>query len=110
MIALFADACPRQDPLLPSLYNNLCDNTGTVKIQNIGQIPIVIANIIQILLVLIAALAVVFVIYAGIQYITSSGDPAKTATAKATITNAAVGIILSGAAYLLVDYLSRQFQ
>jgi hypothetical protein len=107
MIALLA-ACT-SDPLVPDLYKGLRDSSCAVQITSIDQIPIIIANIIEILLSIIAALAVVFVIYAGIQYITSSGDPGKTASAKATLTNAAVGVILSSAAYLLVDYLSRQF-
>jgi len=93
----------------PDLYNGLRDGSGHLQIQSITDIYTVIANIIEILLSLIAVLAVIFVIYAGIQYITSSGDPAKTATAKATITNAVVGIILSAGAYLIVDFLARRF-
>jgi hypothetical protein len=94
----------------PDLYAGLTrDSNNNPQPHDITDIYKVIANIIEILLSLIAVLAVIFVIYAGIQYIISSGDPGKTATAKATITNAAVGIILSAGAYLIVDFLARQF-
>ena len=102
---------PVSADLLPDLYKGIPrDGSGNLQITSISQIPLIVANIIEIMLTLIAVLAVIFVIYAGIQYITSSGDPSKTASAKSTLTNAAVGVVLSGAAYLLVDYLARQFQ
>lgn len=94
----------------PSLYAGVPrDGSGNLQPQSITDIYIIIGNVIEILLSLIAVLAVIFVIYAGIQYITSSGDPVKTATAKSTITNAAIGIILSAGAYLIVDFLARRF-
>lgn len=94
----------------PDLYAGVNrDSHGHLQPTNITDIFIIIANVIEILLSLITILAVIFVIYAGIQYITSSGDPGKTATAKAGITNAAVGIILSAGAYLIVDFLAGRF-
>lgn len=97
-----------KDTFLPSLYNHLDpDNDGKLNITSLTQIPIVVANIIQILLAIIAVLAVIFIVYAGIQYIISQGDPGKTQSAKSTITNAVVGLLLSASAYILVDFFGE---
>lgn len=94
----------------PDLYAGVNrDSHGHLQPTSITDIFTILANIIEILLSLITVLAVIFVIYAGIQYITSSGDPGKTATAKSGITNAAVGIILSAGAYLIIDFLAGRF-
>ena len=77
--------------------------------STLNQLPLIVAGIIQILLIVIAALAVIFIIVASIQYITSEGDPAKTANAKNAIKNAIIGVVLSASAYLIVSYLAGQF-
>jgi hypothetical protein len=98
MSPLFAD-------ILPNLFAPLQGQDPT----SLVQIPIVVAGVIQILLIVIAALAVIFIIVASIQYITSEGDPTKTANAKNAIKNAIIGLVLSASAYLIVAYLASQF-
>jgi cation transporter-like permease len=112
MNLLLAATCqPASNLFNTNLYNGIPWNTSSCSYQitTIDQLPLIIANIIEILLALIVALAVVFVIYAGIQYITSSGDSSRTASAKSTLTYAVVGVILSGAAYLVVSFLAGRF-
>lgn len=89
--------------LVPSLYN------GIDKFESIKQIPLVLANAIQIILAVVGVLAVIYIIYAGIQYITSSGDPQKVAAAKTGLEHAVIGIFLSASAYLIVEFLARRF-
>jgi type IV secretion system pilin len=91
--------------ILPNLFAPL----GGQPITSITQLPLIVAGIIQILLIVIAALAVIFIIVAGIQYIASEGDPAKTANAKNALKNAIIGVVLSSSAFLIIDYLARQF-
>ncbi|HUC87489.1 MAG TPA: pilin [Candidatus Saccharimonadales bacterium] len=91
--------------ILPNVFAPL----GGQPITSITQIPLIVAGLIQILLIVIAALAVIFIIVSGIQYIASEGDPSKTANAKNALKNAIIGVILSASAYLIVDYLARQF-
>jgi hypothetical protein len=91
--------------ILPNLWAPL----NGQPITSITQIPVLVAGIIQVLLIIIAALAVIFIIISGIQYITSEGDPAKTANAKNALKNAIIGVILSASAFLIVDYVARQF-
>lgn len=90
----------------PGLYSGISDPESP---KSLTDIYIIIANVIQIILALVAVVAVIFVIYAGIQYIISSGDPGKTAGARNTITNAVIGVVLSAAAYLVVEFLTSQF-
>lgn len=87
----------------PSLFKN-------VSFTDVNSFPILLANIIQILLFLIAILAVIFTVVAGIKYITSQGDPGRTKSAKDTLAYAIVGVVLSSAAYILVDFLAGQFK
>jgi len=91
------------------IYNGLDNHNGSVNINSLAQLPIIIANVIQMLLTLIAALAVLFIVYAGIQYIISEGDPTKTANAKIAITNSVVGLLLSASAYLIIDFVASRF-
>lgn len=76
---------------------------------SVNTIALIIANIIQLLLALGAALAVILITYAGVRYATAQGDAGQVKEAKGTITNAIVGLILSSASFLVVDFIARQF-
>jgi hypothetical protein len=91
--------------ILPNIFAPL----GGKPITSLSQLPLIVAGVIQMLLVVIAVLAVIFIIVAGIQYITSEGDPTKTATAKQALTNAIIGVVLSASAYLIIAFLAGRF-
>ncbi len=94
--------------IIPSLYQD--PNTGQdIDFTSIKQLPIVLGNLIQILMVITAILAVIYVIYAGILYIISQGEPAKTAGAKTALIHAVFGLILSSSAYLIVFFIAKYF-
>ena len=96
--------------IFPSLYKGLpVDSDGHTQIQSLMDLIIIVGNLIQILMALGIVLATIYITWGGIQYVISQGDPGKTKTARNTITNAAVGIVLSAAAYLIVEFLTRQF-
>lgn len=97
-MALMAD-------VLPDLYKNF-DPTR----PNLRDIPQIIANVIQIALVLSSVLAVIFIMYSGIQYIVSQGDPGRVGDAKSGLRNAVIGLILSGGAFLLVQFFAGQLR
>ncbi|TAK89088.1 hypothetical protein EPO04_03235 [Patescibacteria group bacterium] len=92
--------------VLPSLYNGL---SNPPKFDNIDVFGILLANAIQLITTLCGVVAVIIVTWAGIQYITSQGDPRKVSEAKNTITYAVLGLILASGSYLIVEYLVRQF-
>ncbi len=106
MKPFIADACAPE--FLPSLYKGLTQGAGCeVKIDSIYDISQIIANIIQILLAVAGVLAVVFIVWGGITYIMSGGESSKTSEAKSTLRNAILGLILTGSAYLIVEFLAR---
>ncbi len=76
---------------------------------SVNTIAIIIANIIQLLFALGAALAVVIITYSGIRYASSQGDAGQIKEAKSAITNSIVGLLLSSAAFLIVDFVAKQF-
>ena len=50
-------------------------------------------------------LAFIFIIVGGLKYVLSAGDPNQTATAKNTILYAAIGLIVSLAAFTIVQFV-----
>lgn len=57
----------------------------------------------------IGMLSVVMLIYAGVQYVTSEGDPGKTATAQRTITYSIIGLIVAIAAAAITNFVLGAF-
>lgn len=92
--------------ILPSLYNGL---GNPPKFDNLNVFGILLANIIQIVITLSGVLAVIIITWSGIQYITSQGDPSKLKDAKNSLVYAIVGLVLATSAFLLIEYLVRQF-
>lgn len=57
---------------------------------------------ISILLYIATALAILMLMWGGIQWITSSGDPERVASAKKKITFAIIGLVVSVGAFFIV--------
>ncbi len=60
---------------------------------------------IQIFVWIVGAIAVFMVIIGGLKFITSGGDPAKTASAKDTILYAAIGLVVVALAQFIVRFV-----
>jgi hypothetical protein len=101
------DNCASPESLLPSLYKGLCNGSGEIRFERLTDFIIVLGNVIQLLLTLGGAAAVLIIIWGGIKYVTSEGNPDRTRAAQATIRNAVVGLVLSGGAYLLVQFFAQ---
>lgn len=72
-----------------------CD-TSTAPIDNTLQ------NVVNLLSAIAGVIAVIMLVVAGFKYTTAAGDSSKISSARTTITYAIVGIIIVGAAQLLV--------
>ena len=66
----------------------------------------IVAAVIEILLRISTIAAVAVIIYGGVTYITSQGEPDKTAKARTTIVNALVGMALSIMASLIITFVA----
>ena len=74
--------------------------------QGVEQINTFITNIIKIIASLAGLIATGFFIVGGLSYITSSGNPAALQRAKRTIVFAALGLIITIAAFALTGVIS----
>jgi hypothetical protein len=68
-----------------------------------------IVNIIEITIVVFGAVAMLIIIYAGIQFMLSQGDPAKTTTARNTVIYAAIGLAITVLAFSIVSFVTGRF-
>lgn len=62
-------------------------------------------NVTNLLLYIVGIVAVIMVIVGGFLYITSSGDPGRTKSAKDTIVYAVIGIVVALLAYAIVNFV-----
>lgn len=84
-------------------------SAGTIcspSIQNINDVWLIAAAVIEILLRVAALVAVLMVIYGAITYTTSQGVPEKTSNAKDTITNALVGLAIAIMSAAIVSFIA----
>lgn len=89
-------------------YNSI---TKTCDIQNFvvpGSFLNIGLAILDMALHVAALVAVGFVIYGGIQMITSRGEPDKTASARTTVINALVGLVITLIAVDFVGFLGTK--
>ena len=76
---------------------------GATNVSTVGEMVIRVTNWI---LGFAGAIAVLFIIWGGIQYLTAAGNEKQVASAKTTLTNAIIGlvvILLAGVIMLLVS-------
>jgi hypothetical protein len=85
------------------------DNACTPKLEGITDIWLVVAAIIEILLRIAALAAIAFVIIGAVSYISSQGEPDKTAKARKTILFALGGLVLSVSATALISFFAGRF-
>jgi Type IV secretion system pilin len=117
----FSAACSKSDLffVFPKWYkylrvrNTVEPNTGAdtceVVIRGIGDTWLIVAAVIDILLRVASLVAVAMIIYAGIQYITSQGEPDKAGKALKTIINALIGLTIAISATILVTFFAGRF-
>lgn len=87
---------------VPAWYRGLQDGSCNIKVPetkgkpDITKMIMTIAlNVIQAGLVLVAYITVFFIIKGGFGYITSAGSPEGMSSAKKTITNALIGLVIA---------------
>lgn len=83
-------------------HSGLC----SPQITRLSDVWLIVAAIIEILLRVAAIVAVVFIVYAGINYITSQGEPEKTARARGTLVNALLGLAIAIMAAFIVTFIA----
>ncbi len=82
------------------------DTICSPSIQNINDVWLIVAAVIEILLRVAALVAVFMIIYGAITYVTSQGVPEKTSNAKDTIANALIGLAIAITASAIVAFIA----
>lgn len=92
----------------PTWYEYIRDANSCTKItiDNINDVWLIIAAIIEILLRVAGIAAVLFVMYGGFQYLTSEAEPETVNKARKTIINALIGLAISVFAAVLVNFIA----
>ncbi len=95
----------------PAWYNGVVDNDCNIKQPGNGDEDAknfaftIGLNIAEIILQLVAYATIVMLIRGGFDYMTSAGDANKMSSAKSTITNALVGLVIALSAVAIVRFI-----
>lgn len=103
IIAVFTIALT---PLLAGAQFQVPD-AGSTGVPNQGSASAIIMRIIEILLSIAGLLAVIFLIVGGFRYITAGGNEETAETAKKTIINAIIGIVVVILSFVIVRVISN---
>lgn len=75
---------------------------------NPSDVPLILAAVVDDLLRVAGLIAFFFVIYGGIKFMTSEGNPEHTASARSTVINALVGLVICIVAASLVNFVGTK--
>lgn len=94
----------------PAWYRGLTDENCNIKSpSDSGGISNfiwhIVLNIIEMAMLLVGYISAFFFLYGGFQFITSQGDVAGATKARTTLTNAAVGLIISLVAVVVINFV-----
>ncbi|MDO4902587.1 MAG: hypothetical protein Q4A21_03505 [bacterium] len=78
---------------------------GSAICQKTPEAKSIVPNVIRILAWVVGVLSVIMIIWAGIQYVISSGDSGKIGKAKNTLIYAVVGLVIAISAGAIVSYI-----
>src|SRR3989344_8747663 len=76
-------------------------------VGNVSNVTELIMRFIQILLAVAGLVAVIFLIIGGFRYITAGGNEETSESAKKTVTNAIIGIVIVILAFVIVRVISN---
>lgn len=93
-------------------YSDPIGKTGekcVAKISSINDIWLIALAVTDILLRIAIIAAIIYVIIGGFKYITSRANPDKTATAKNTIVDGLVGLVIAVVATAVLSFIAGRF-
>ena len=113
----YAASCTGEETFfgLPAWYRGLVEPSGNgCKIKDInpnGGLKVeefvwtVVANLIDAAFRIVGLAAIGYIIYSGFQYMLATGDPGKIASAKKSLTNAIIGLVIAVLASIIVNLI-----
>ena len=115
--------CPGQGEFLrfPRWYDGLCDSKGNIDMKAVkssnaegagslgAAIWTIVLNIIAIMLHIVGYVSLGFIIWGGIKFIISGDNANGVASARKTILNAIIGLVLSIMSTAIVNVIAGTF-
>lgn len=86
-------------------FTNCSGSNCDTHIPTVGASPNSIQVILQLVFGVIGAVALVWVIIAGLQFVTSQGDPQSAAKARQTVIYAVIGLVVALSAEVIVKFV-----
>ncbi|RYD94777.1 MAG: hypothetical protein EOP54_16910 [Sphingobacteriales bacterium] len=92
----------------PRWYDGLCKGSGQIKspgeMGGLGNfIWTIVLNIVEMMLYLVGLISLAFIIWGGFKYMISGDNASGTASARKTILNAVIGLVLSIMSFAIVN-------
>lgn len=82
------------------------DYARNLELEGEGEdVRVVLVRILQVALGFLALIAVLYVMYAGWLWMTSEGDPGKIDSAKKTLVNSIIGLVIMLCAFMIVTWI-----
>lgn len=105
-----AENCEHSFLTLPPWYRGLTNTDCSIKSPKDagglgGFITTVLLNVGEMLTQLAGYAAVAFILYGGFRYMTSQGEASGIQSAKKTITNASIGLLISILAVTIIKFI-----
>jgi ABC-type sugar transport system permease subunit len=101
----FSEVCQRlkdlPDNQKPSACAEVPDNPITGKDG-------IITKVVHLLLIVIGVASIIMIMVGGLQYILSSGDPARVNSAKNTILYAVIGLVVAVLSQVIITFVIRR--
>lgn len=94
-------------PLAVGAQFRVPDNVGVDPLAGQNTATQIIIRVIQILLAIAGLVAVIFLIVGGFRYIISGGNEETAETAKKTIINAIIGVVVIILAFVIVRVIAN---
>lgn len=114
-VASAANACTKSFMGFPTWYRNISEvQDGECVVKDPGSVglPVFILqialNIVDIGVVAVAYLSGALILYGGFKFILSQGDSDKMATARKTLMNASIGLVISIGSVAIVRFITSK--
>ncbi len=102
--------------LVPQIYyvyaQSLCPPGGSnfANLCNVSFNTTIVGKVVNILMIIAVILSLFFLIWGGIRWIMSGGDKAKVDQARATLTAAVIGLVVTLLAYFILNIVLGLFR
>lgn len=85
------------------------DGSCIARLSQLTDIWLIVLAVVEMLLRIAAIAAVIYVLYGGVKFITARGNPEKITTARTTVQDALIGLVIAITAIAIVNFVGGRF-